>query len=333
MSDLQAAKDAVRAMWAAVDGGKPGAVADFVSDDFLWQGFAPLPEIRGADAYVATVLAPFRQAFPDYERQVHIFLAGASNGRRDGQGDGAIWVGATGYYVGTPVTDVWGIPAHRGRKRLRWAEFWRFEDGALAQCQCLIDLIDWFEQMGRSVLPPPTGVPHVWPAPTGYDGCLMGVQDEAEAARSMALGRGLIFDGLNAFDQSDLSSMGMAGFFHPNIKWYGPGGIGACLSLQEFEDLHQKPWLVAFPDRAVQDLDNLIAEDRLVGGSSLPGVVGHHSGSYQGVAGTGAEVRINGIDFWLRTGDQFVENWVYVDFVHLFAQMGVDLMDQMRKAA
>ena len=36
---------------------------------------------------------------------------------------------------------------------------------------------------------------------------------------------------------------------------HGPGGIGACLSLREFEDNHQQPWLDAFPDRKVQNLD------------------------------------------------------------------------------
>lgn len=41
----------------------------------------------------------------------------------------------------------------------------------------------------------------------------------------------------------------------PDLQWYGPGGIGACPSFEEFENLHQRPWLVAFPDRQVQDLD------------------------------------------------------------------------------
>ena len=57
--------------------------------------------------------------------------------------------------------------------------------------------------------------------------------------------------------------MGMADYFHPNLKWYGPGGIRACFSFKEFEDLHQRPWLIAFPDRTVVDLDNLIAEAHL----------------------------------------------------------------------
>jgi hypothetical protein len=69
--------------------------------------------------------------------------------------------------------------------------------------------------------------------------------------------RTFIFDGLNGFDQSELESMGVADYFHPDVHWYGPGGIGACLSFEEFEHNHQRHWLKAFPDRSVQDLDAL----------------------------------------------------------------------------
>lgn len=139
-----------------------------------------------------------------------------------------------------------------------------------------------------------------------------------------------IHGGLNRFDKSDLKSMGMARFFHPNLKWYGPGGIGGCLSLKEFEDMHQRPWLVAFPDRQVQDLDNLIAEDRPVGASSFPGVLATHTGPYQDTPATGNKIAFNGIDFWLKTDGQFTENWVFVDMIDVFNQFGVDLFARMR---
>jgi hypothetical protein len=34
--------------------------------------------------------------------------------------------------------------------------------------------------------------------------------------------------------------------------------------------------------------------------------------------------------FGARKTVQFVENWVFVDMIHLFAQMGVDLMERVR---
>jgi len=39
---------------------------------------------------------------------------------------------------------------------------------------------------------------------------------------------------------------------------------------------------------------------------------------------------VNGLDYWRRRGDPFIENWVFVDMVHLFRQFGVDLLARIR---
>ena len=123
--------------------------------------------------------------------------------------------------------------------------------------------------------------------------------------------------------------MGMADFFHPDMRWYGPGGIGACLSLNEFEDLHQRPWLAAYPDRRVQDLDALFAEGAYSGASGWAGVKATHTGPYLDSPATGNQIEFNGLDWWKREGEMYVENWVFVDMVHLFRQLGVDLFERL----
>lgn len=216
--------------------------------------------------------------------------------------------------------------------RLRWGEFLEFDaDGKIIRIQMLIDVIDWLEQLGLSPLPTPRGAPFVYPAPTGDVATLW--DDQGDASDLLEYGRKFIFGGLNAFDENNLKSMGMADFFHPNLKWYGPGGIGACLSFKEFETLHQQPWLVAFPDRKVGDLDNLIAEGDYVGASSLPGVWLTHTGPYLGHAPTGKRAGVNGIDFWRYENGRFTENWVFVDMIHFFDQLGIDLMEKVRHMA
>jgi predicted ester cyclase len=114
------------------------------------------------------------------------------------------------------------------------------------------------------------------------------------------------------------------------VHWFGPGGIGACLSFQAFESCHQRPWLTAFPDRKVQDLTALIAEGMYSGGPGWAGVLARHQGPYLGYPATERAVAINGIDFWKRRGDKYVENWVFVDMVHLFRQFGIDLLERAR---
>jgi len=329
-------KAAARAYWRVCDSSPPDALADAlepcVAPDVTVDAFAPLGRLTGPGAFAARCLAPLRAALPDLTRQVHIVMAGASDGKADGTPDGAHWVGGTGYLTGTQTAPVWDIPARNRYLRLRWGEFLRFDAaGRIVQVQLLIDLIDWLEQIGLSPLPPSRGVPFVYPAPTGADGALW--EPHGDASDLLAFARQFIFGGLNAFDRTDLKTMGMADYFHPNLKWYGPGGIGACLSFSEFETLHQRPWLTAFPDRKVGDLDNLIAEGAFVGASSLPGVWLTQTGPYLGHAPSGRRAGVNGIDFWRHDNGCFTENWVFVDMPHLFAQLGVDLMARVRHMA
>ena len=263
-----------------------------------------------------------------------MLMGGASSAHESGEGDGTWWVAGTGYYTGRATRDVFGIPATEHDLRIRWGEFLRFDAaGQVTYAQTILDFVDWFDQIGLPVLPRPRGAAHVYPAPTGFEGVLTGAQDAGQTAQTLKLGRDLIFGGLNTYDEADLSSMGMARFFHPNIKWYGPGGIGACLSLAEFEDLHQQPWLTAFPDRKVMHLESLFAEGRLLAASGPMGVLATHTGPYLGHPASGQRIEVSGFDFWLRTGGQFTENWVFVDMIHLFQQMGVDLFDRMGRAA
>lgn len=313
--------------WAASDAADADRIASMCGSGVRWQGFAPLPDCDGAGAMAATYTLPLAAAFAGLKRQTHILIGGTSDGTVAGGNDGRQWVGGTGYLCGRQTAALWGIPARNRDLRLRWGEFLQFDaEGRITRIQTLIDVIDWLEQLGLSPLPPAKGVPCVFPAPTGIDGVILDEQPEADSLALLDYGRKFIFGGLNAFDRSDLKSMGMADYFHPNLKWYGPGGIGACLSFADFEDLHQRPWLAAFPDRSCGDLDNLIAEGGFVGASSLPGVRLTHTGPYLGHGASGARCGVNGIDFWRYENGRFTENWVFVDMVDLFSQMGIDLM-------
>ena len=53
--------------------------------------------------------------------------------------------------------------------------------GKITRIQTIIDVIDWLEQINLSPLPKPTGAAHVYPAPTGCDGCLMTEQDAEQS--------------------------------------------------------------------------------------------------------------------------------------------------------
>jgi len=327
--ETQRNKAAALALWAALDK-DPEAALPQLGAVTSWQGPEPIGRVESGEGIVASLFTPLRACVPDLTRQTHLFCGGASHAHEDGPADGAQWVAGTGYYTGRAVAPLFGIPIGGHDIRLRWGEFLRFDaEGCVTYAQTIWDFVDLCDLIGRPILPKPRGALHVYPAPTAYDGVLSGAQDPATGADTLALGRAFIFGALNGFDETDLSSMGMDTFFHPNVKWYGPGGIGACLSLEEFQSRHQAPWLLAFPDRKVLHLESLFAEDRLLAGSGPRGVLATHGGPYLGQAATGRALEVSGLDFWVRTGAQFTENWVFVDMLHLFGQMGVDLLARL----
>jgi len=302
----------------------------YFSHDFSWKGPRPFSICHGGAAYFETFWLPFTQAFGGLVRETHIFMGGRSDGKVDGSPDGRYWVCATGYFYADFVGAWLGFAPTGDHVKLRFADCFRFAEGKIAEYHMLIDIIDFLQQIGKNPLPPSKGVDFVYPAPTGVNGILLDEAPPEDTAYSMSLIRQFLFEGLNSFDEKELASMGVAQFFHPNVKWYGPGGIGACLSLREFEDYHQRPWLTAYPDRKVQDLGCLICDGVFSGGSGFAGVRAHHTGTYLDAPATNKMVTINGMDFWLRKGDKFVENWVFVDMIDLFEQFGIDLLQKAK---
>lgn len=326
-------KQLVWDFWQALEGSSiedlEASAQRFSDDDCTWYGPDPIDRMLGAGAFVADYWQPLTASFPDLKRRTHIFCGGASSGRVDGSNDGHAWVGGTGLFEGTFANDYLAIPAHNKKVSIRWGEFCRIENNRIAESYFLLDFIDLMQQAGFPVLPPSRGADGLYPAPKGNDGILLDAQDEAVSSHTLQHIRRFCFEALNSYDQSKLKSMGIADFFHPDIKWYGPGGIGACLSLGEFEEHHQRPWLQAYPDRQVQDLTALIAEGAYCGGPGWAGVNAMHTGNYLDAAATNRAIDFNGIDFWKLENDMYVENWVFVDMVHLFRQFGIDLFERL----
>ena len=331
----EANKALVSAFWADRENSGSEAMsacfAAVMSPEVAWHGFAPILSLSGPNAIADEFWMPFAESFQDLTRETHIFFGGESNGRADGDisRDGRHWVTGTGLFHGTFAKDYLTIPATGDKVSIRWGEFCCVAGGQITEIYFMIDMVDLMQQAGHSVLPPARGADGMYPAPAAGDGVLDGSVDPNQSALTLAHIRRFIYDGLNAFDEDDLSSMGMADWFHENARWYGPGGIGACLSFKEFEDLHQAPWLVAFPDREVQDLDAIIAEGAYSAAPGYAGVLATHTGPYLDQPATGNQIQFNGLDWWKQVDGKYVENWVFVDMVHLFDQFGVNLFDRL----
>ena len=189
-----------------------------MGSNITWHGPDPINELRGVKSFVSDFWLPLQKSFRDLRRQTHIFFGGKSNGRIDGKNDGNMWVTGTGYLNGIFVEDYLSIPANNSKVNIRWGEFCRLEEGRITVIFFLLDLVDLIQQAGFQVLPSSRGADGVYPPPRANDGILLEAQSENKSRYSLGHIRRFIFDGLNRFDQSDLKSMGMADFFHPEVQ-------------------------------------------------------------------------------------------------------------------
>ncbi len=272
---------------------------------------------------------PLRHALPDAERR-NDFVAG-------GRYRDAYWIGCFGHYVGTFEQDWLGIPATRGIVNVRYCEGHELRGGKIATSYLFVDFLDLMRQAGFWPIAPSLGREMRWLPPMTHDGVILMPQNEARSKRTIemilkmhaALG---YYNGQSP-TREVLDEMEMVKHWHPNFMWYGPAGIGTTRGLKGFENYHQIPFLVAFPDRGGSDQGHFI---RI--GDGYFAVTGgwgylqatHIGNDFLGIPATGKPVKMRVMDFYRCDANTIVENWVPIDIPHLLLQMGVDVFGRMQ---
>jgi predicted ester cyclase len=289
----------------------------------------PINELSGLDTIAEKIWKPLRHAIPDIERRDDIVAGGCY---RD-----ANWVGCIGHFVGTFTNDWLGIPATRGVVAVRYGEGHELQDGKITQSYHFIDFLDLVRQAGYWPIAPSLGREMQWLPPKTHDGVILTPQDNTVSQRSIervlrmhaAIG---YFNGQPP-TRAVLDQMEMVKHWHPNFLWYGPAGIGTTRGLKGFEDYHQIPFLVAFPDRGGSDVSHFIRigdGDYAVTGGWCYLQATHTGNDFLGVPATGKRVKMRVMDFYRCNKDTIVENWVPFDIPHLLMQMGIDIFGRMR---
>jgi hypothetical protein len=131
------------------------------------------------------------------------------------------------------------------------------------------------------------------------------------------------------------------------MMWYGPAGIGTTRGLDGFVDGHQLPFRVAFR-RPQGNFEEVMAERARNGAGHYirigdgpysvtggwPSVYAQHmGGGFCGLPPTGKPVFMRVMDFYLHHEGLIRENWVPLDMLHLFHQMGFDALARLREIA
>lgn len=268
------------------------------------------------------VLDDLGTAFPDLERRVTIEVAGLD-------GHGQMWVGHCGYWCGVFDAPFLGIPPSHRMAAMRFHDFVRVEEGRVVEMQSLWDLPELMMQAGVWPLSPSLGREWHVPGPATQDG-LRVTGDGAEALGIV----GDMLDGLGN-DPAGTPREVMARFWHEGCSWYGPSGIGTARGIDGFRKHHQAPFLGAMPDRrSYVEAGHFFGQGGYAAFTAWPGMVcSVTGGTWMGIAGAGQEITMRSLDFWRVADGKIAENWVLVDLLHVYAQLGVDVLARMRELA
>ncbi|KZY04279.1 MULTISPECIES: ester cyclase [unclassified Sulfitobacter] len=304
------------------------ALADVSTSDTLFRLCHPFGDSTGPEAFYNTAYRDLLDAWPDLERRDYIVMAGPDQ-------DGANWVGCGGYYTGV-FTGPWlDIPPTGHQVTVRFHEFYRIEDGKVIEVQALWDIPEVMMQAGVWPMAPSLGLEFHVPGPATQDGLVPGPFDVDKARASQQH----IIDMLACLkkypSQGGPEVMELERYWHPRMNWYGPSGIGTARGIAGFRNWHQIPFLTAMPDRG-QHSDE--THHHFFGDGAYAGVTGWPNmaqtvkhGGWLSIAPSDRKITMRSLDFWRLENGRIRENWVLVDLLHVYDQLGVDVFARLRE--
>jgi len=324
MSDPEAAKAAVEPLRAALYHRSGVAAAlGVIADQAPIRLGHPLGPLTGPAELLGRVLDPLYAALPDAEFRDFIRVAGPDE-------DGAVWVGCGGNIMGTFRAPFLGIPPTGRPVTMRYHEFYRVEGGRVQEMQGIWDLPELMMQAGVWPMAPSLGRDWVTSGPASQDG--LSAAGDGAAARDHVVA--MLTAMVRHPSQGGPEIMELDRFWHPDFTWYGPAGIGTMRGIGGFRAGHQIPFLRAMPDRAGGVGSGLrshfFAQGNYVAVTGWPNMEMSLSGAgWLGLPATGQALTMKSLDFWRVEAGLIRENWVLVDLLDIYRQLGVDVFARM----
>jgi len=296
----------------------------FASDCEIHLAF-PFEDSTGPEELYEQVYQPLLAAIPDVERRDFIVAAGGTKT--------AQWVGCAGHYLGVFERPWLDIPPTRHVAAMRYHEFFRIEGDQIVEMQAIWDIPQLMLQANAWPLACSLGVEWLVPGPATQDG--VNIPPDPVAAEASL---NIVIDMLTDLGKHPLSGgpevMQLDQYWHPKMLWYGPAGIGSMRQIAGFRNWHQKPFLSAMPNRrgAVTKADVFFADGNYVATTGWPNMqMTLSGGGWLGIAPPNKEITMRSLDFWRIENDLIRENWVLIDLLSIYDQIGLDVFARMRE--
>lgn len=288
----------------------------------------PFGDLLGPQGLYDRAYAPLLRAIPDLERRDWIVMSGTDQ-------DGVLWLGAGGHYMGTFAHPWLDIPSTGHLVTMRFHEFFRFEGDRVVEMQALWDIPEVMMQASAWPLPPSLGREFRVPGPASSDGLSSGAANTDQTAHSLQIMTDMLTAMLRHPAQGGPEIMQLDRFWSPRMNWYGPVGIGSARGIKGFRNWHQIPFLNAMPDRGQHPnltKAHFFAEGPYVavcGWQNMAQTISFPG--WLGIAPTGQLLTLRSFDFWRIESGLIRENWVLLDLLDVFAQVGMPVLDRMRE--
>jgi len=297
------------------------ALHNFHTGGLRWMGVYPFGETESPQAVVDTFWKPLKYALTCLQQREEIFFAGY-NEIDDQQ---TVWVASMGHFTGLFDEPWLDIPPTGKLAALRYCTIHRVHGEKILETVMHVDIPLFMAQAGRNPFPAQTGstVRHCGPR-TG-DGLLLDPQTDSEAGKTLAAINGMI-NNLGTWNSGLPLEEELALNWHEDMTWWGPHGIGSAHTIERYARQHARPFRQGFSDRSATNHIARLAEGSYGGFFGWPNFTAKSSGGFMGMPATEQNLEFRVIDIYRRDHDKLAENWVFIDLLYVWKQMGVDLL-------
>lgn len=282
----------------------------------------PFETLDNCEGLIDIVYRPLVQAVPDLERRMTIVVSGSTD-------VGTQMIGVCGYYTGAFRRPWLGVPPTGQQITMRFHEFYRLGSDSVEEVQAVWDIPEFLLQAGSWPMAPALRRPWNVPSPAPQDGLTRSRTTPEESNHSAKVVGDMLTE-MGRHPKEPVSVMRLQDFWHPRMSWYGPAAIGTCRGIEGFRNGHQIPFLRALPDRKGEVSGGYyFADGPYVAFTGWPGMHMSVSGDgWLGINPTGQRITMRSLDFWRVENGLIRENWVLVDMLHVWNQLGVDVLSR-----
>ena len=134
-------------------------ISKYVSKNFRMRCTHPFNELYGVEETAKNLWSPIKKSFSPTQRRLDIFYAGINSLNNDND----VWVSSMGHFLGIFNNNFFGIKSNHKPALLRFAEFYKVKNNKITEGAFFLDIFNFMQQLGLSVIPESTGLVCVTP--------------------------------------------------------------------------------------------------------------------------------------------------------------------------